>query len=130
MIVENAVLCNKCEDHIFSKTRHDFVECSCGNIAVDGGQEYLRRVGAGIREGYTDLSWSLEDSIYRECVDAAELAVNTGRTAHGIANAVMRALRRRDRIIADGEYRVMADYKDELMVVEPDGTVNRYKKVL
>jgi len=131
MIVENAGLCNKCEDHIFSKHRHDFVTCSCGAISVDGGQEYLRRsVSAEVRGTYTDLSWSLEDSIYRECVDAAELAVNTGRNAHGIANAVMRALRRRDRVIAEGEYRVMADYKDELMVVEPDGTVNRYKKVV
>jgi hypothetical protein len=25
---------------------------------------------------------------------------------------------------------VMAAYQDELMVVEPDGTVNRYKKVM
>jgi|GEM_PF-939951 len=130
MIVQNAVICNKCNDFIFSMNRHDFVKCNCGNIAVDGGQDYLRRVGYGINEGYTNLSWSLNDAIYWECVDAAKQAEDTGRNAHGIANAVMRALRRHDRVIAEGEYRVMADYKDELMVVEPDGTVNRYKKVV
>ena len=30
---------------IESKTRHDFVTCFCEAIAVDGGREYIRRVG-------------------------------------------------------------------------------------
>ena len=77
-----------------------------------------------------DRSWSIEDEIYRECADAAQEAMDTGRNKYGIANAVMRKLRKADRVIADGEYRVMASYQDELMVVEPDGTVNRYKKVM
>ena len=39
------VKCLKCNDIIESKHRHDFVWCSCGSCAVDGGDEYLRIVG-------------------------------------------------------------------------------------
>ena len=45
MIIENKIRCKKCGDIIESKTRHDFKWCSCKSIAVDGGLEYLRRVG-------------------------------------------------------------------------------------
>lgn len=57
-ILKNAVHCNLCDTTIESKHRHDFVLCKCGNIAVDGGKAYLRRVGKGIRiqNSYTDLS--------------------------------------------------------------------------
>ena len=131
MIIQNAVICNKCDEFIFSAHRHDFRECKCGNIFVDGGQEYLRRGGKALEDGsYTDMSWELPEELYRDCALAAQEAVATGRNAIGVANAVMRKLRAADRIIADGEYRVMANYEDELMVVEPDGTINRYKKVI
>ncbi len=136
MIVQNAVLCSKCDDFIVSKHRHDFVTCECGNISVDGGQEYLRRVGGlegtpddGHRT-YIDMSWSIPDDVYKACAEAVDEAKETNRNKFGIADAVMRKLREKDRIIAEDEYRVMANYKDELMVVEPDGTVNRYKKVI
>lgn len=136
MIVQNAVICNKCDDFIFSKHRHDFVTCKCGSISVDGGQEYLRRVG-GLREKtndgrppYTDLSWEIPDVVYRDCAVAAKDAIDTGRNAIGIANAVMRKLREADLIVANHEPRIMATYNDELMVTEPDGTVNRYKRIV
>jgi len=45
MIVRNMAKCDKCGDIIESKHRHDFVWCKCGSIAVDGGHEYLRRIG-------------------------------------------------------------------------------------
>lgn len=128
MIVQNAVICNKCGDCIFSKNRHDFVTCKCGSISVDGGQTYLRRVGD--ITACSDISWSIEDDVYNECAEAAQAAILTNRNKFGIANAVLRALRAHDRVIAEGEFRVMASYQDELMVVEPDGTVNRYKKVV
>lgn len=127
MIVQNAVICNKCDDFIVSKHRHNFVTCKCGAISVDGGQEYLRRVGD--LSAAIDMSWELPEELYRACADVVQDAMHTNRNKFGIANAVMRKLREHDRIIADGEYRVMANYEDELMVVEPDGTVNRYKKV-
>lgn len=128
MIVQNAVICKKCDDFIVSKHRHDFVTCKCGAISVDGGQAYLRRVGD--LSAAIDCSWEIPDVVYQECANAVEEAIETNRNKFGIANAVMRALRQRDRVIAEGEYRVMANYQDELMVVEPDGTVNRYKKVV
>ena len=45
MIKRNAAKCAKCGDIIESKTRHDFVKCSCGAIFVDGGHDYIRRGG-------------------------------------------------------------------------------------
>lgn len=139
MIIQNAVICNVCEEFIFSKTRHDFVTCKCGNIAVDGGQEYLRRVGGGIRAkledgrpSYTDMSWEIPGELYRACAEVAQEALDSRRNKFGIANAVMRKLREFDRIIADHEPRIIAENKDlnELMIQESDGTVNRYKKVI
>ena len=136
MIVQNAVICNKCDDFIVSKHRHDFVECQCGAVFVDGGQEYLRRGGHSFDQGsspnYTDLSWSIDDQIYRDCADAVEQAIDTNRNKFGIANAVMRKLREADRIIADHEQRIMAYNAEleEVMVVEVDGSINRYKKVV
>lgn len=44
MIIRNMVKCNHCGDIIESRHRHDFVFCSCGRVAVDGGHAYLRRV--------------------------------------------------------------------------------------
>lgn len=128
MIVQNSVICAKCDDFIVSKHRHDFVTCKCGAISVDGGQEYLRRVGD--LSAAIDMSWALPEELYRACADAVQDAMDTGRNKFGIANAVMRKLRDAERIIADGEYRIMANHEDELMVVGPDGNVNRYKKVV
>lgn len=60
-IITNKVQCKNCNDVIESKHVHDFVSCSCfrnklGNkgIAVDGGREYLRRIGN--LDNYIDLS--------------------------------------------------------------------------
>ena len=130
MIVQNAASCNGCGDFIVSKHRHDFVECTCGNIAVDGGQEYLRRVG-GLEPGsYNDHSWSLPDKLYRDCADVVEEAKETNRNKFGIANAVMRKLREAGRVIAEDEQRIIAHNPrlDEIMVEEADGTFNRYKR--
>ena len=132
MIVQNAAICNGCGDTIISRHRHDFTMCSCGAIAVDGGQDYLRRVGSLEKGSYTDISWAIPDELYKACGQAVLDAQDTNRNHLGIANAVMRKLREADRIVADHEPRIMAENKDldEIMVVEADGTVNRYKKVV
>lgn len=44
-ILVNKIQCKKCNDIIESKNVHDFKWCTCKSIAVDGGLEYLRRVG-------------------------------------------------------------------------------------
>lgn len=41
----NKIRCKKCGDVIESVHRHDFKFCKCGAVAVDGGQDYCRRIG-------------------------------------------------------------------------------------
>lgn len=58
MIIHNKIKCKKCGDIIESMYRHDFKWCSCGQCAVDGGQDYLSRSYAGKspEESYEELS--------------------------------------------------------------------------
>ena len=44
-ILVNKIQCKKCNDIIESKNVHDFKWGTCKSIAVDGGLEYLKRVG-------------------------------------------------------------------------------------
>ncbi|HUU88363.1 MAG TPA: hypothetical protein VMX17_11520 [Candidatus Glassbacteria bacterium] len=44
-IIRNRAKCALCRKVIESHFRHDFVECSCRSIFVDGGKDYLRRGG-------------------------------------------------------------------------------------
>ncbi len=46
-ILRNSAYCLNCETHIQSLSVHDFRECSCGEVFVDGGLDY-------IRHGWTD----------------------------------------------------------------------------
>lgn len=127
MIIQNAVTCLSCGDFVYSMHRHHFNTCTCGAISVDGGQDYLRRVGA--IDNCVDMSWSLPDELYRACAIAVKDAEDTGRNHIGMANAVLRKLREANRIIAEDESRVLATYNDEIMVEEADGSIHRYKKV-
>lgn len=129
MIVQNAVQCISCGDFIVSKHRHNYVTCSCGAISVDGGQEYLRRIGD--MGSAVEMSWELSDELYNECAEAVQGAIDTKRNKFGIANAVMRKLRENQRIVADGEPLVIAhnQERDEIMVRETDGSYTRYKKI-
>lgn len=34
--------CPTCKDIIYSRANHDFRYCSCGEIFIDGGLEYVR----------------------------------------------------------------------------------------
>lgn len=36
------VVCNECKDFIYSRARHDYHSCSCGNSFIDGGRDYIR----------------------------------------------------------------------------------------
>lgn len=53
-IIKNKIRCKKCKDTVESTHVHDFRWCSCRTVAVDGGKDYLRRVGN--REDYEELS--------------------------------------------------------------------------
>lgn len=59
-ILKNAIRCNLCGDEIESTDRHDYVTCSCGSCAVDGGHDYLRRSFKD-KEYYTERSVVKED---------------------------------------------------------------------
>ena len=56
-LIRNRLKCLRCGDIIESKYRHDFVECSCGALFVDGGLDYMRFGGEGIiNDEYEDLT--------------------------------------------------------------------------
>ena len=93
-IIQNELKCTKCGDIIFSTHRHDFVRCSCGSIAVDGGTAYLRRVGD--MSAAKERSMSLEVDALKACREAVVWGQETGRNDLGIALAVIRALRNHD----------------------------------
>lgn len=63
-ILTNKVRCRKCGDVIESKHRHDYVTCSCGNVAVDGGKDYLKRSVRDGYESYEDLSVSVSGGAF------------------------------------------------------------------
>lgn len=44
-ILVNKIRCKKCGDVIESVSVHDFKFCKCETVAVDGGHDYLRRLG-------------------------------------------------------------------------------------
>lgn len=60
IIKENKAKCNLCGEIIESKYRHDFVCCKCGSICVDGGHDYIRRLGEP--ENITELSTFNEEN--------------------------------------------------------------------
>jgi hypothetical protein len=55
VVITNKAQCRLCEDIIESKSRHDYVRCSCGEIAVDGGTDYRKR-SAGNLSNILELS--------------------------------------------------------------------------
>lgn len=61
-LIRNALRCLDCKDVIESKHRHDFVQCTCGNVFVDGGLEY-QRIGYKWTDGlgYENLSMYGDD---------------------------------------------------------------------
>ena len=53
-IISNKIKCKKCGDIIESKSTNDYKSCSCGAVAVDGGKDYLKRIGK--EKDYIELS--------------------------------------------------------------------------
>lgn len=100
MIIVNKAECLKCGDKPFSTHRHHFAQCSCGNIAVDGGQEYFRRVGSGISDqSWKDLSFELPDEVVEACKEALKWGDETGRNDLGKVLAIFRALNDHKRLV-------------------------------
>jgi hypothetical protein len=54
-IVENRARCLSCGIELVSRHRHDYRECLCGSLSVDGGVDYLAR-GYRDEDGFEELS--------------------------------------------------------------------------
>ena len=63
-IIQNEVQCDNCGDIIHSASVHSCVQCSCGGVTVDGGMEYLRRLGHA--QSYTERSMTLNETTINE----------------------------------------------------------------
>jgi len=46
MEIVRAIKCNGCESVIFSRARHDFHKCECGDVSIDGGFSYVKIGGS------------------------------------------------------------------------------------
>lgn len=90
-IIQNESECGKCHDIIWSASRHDFKSCKCGAISVDGGMDYIRRVG-DLSE-IIERSMSMEQEHLKSVVDAVKYMRESGRNDLGVALGVIRALR-------------------------------------
>lgn len=42
---DNRIQCLNCKQIIESLHRHDYKQCKCGKVAVDGGSDYMKRTG-------------------------------------------------------------------------------------
>ena len=60
-IIKNCIKCKSCGDGLESKNRHDYKQCSCGRVAIDGGRDYLRRCFTSSPDDFEDLSEVLEE---------------------------------------------------------------------
>lgn len=57
----NRAGCQECGDVIESTDRHDYKTCSCGNISVDGGGDYFRRLWKDSRPVQLSCDADVED---------------------------------------------------------------------
>ncbi len=60
-VIKNKVKCLKCNTIIESFHCHDFKSCPCQNIYVDGGTDYIRRLGPGLMDGTIEDLSEFED---------------------------------------------------------------------
>lgn len=90
IIISNQVECLLCGDKPFSAHHHDFKSCKCGNVAVDGGADYLKRTGK--RETWKELSIVIAEDSLNNILDTAQEMVDTGRNTRGVVYGILRQL--------------------------------------
>lgn len=91
-IARNRAKCLVCGDVIESKHRHDFVTCSCGNLSVDGGKDYLKR-------SYKDDRWEDKSEMknaLKDLLDFRSINVKSFAEKNGIASSNMYYMLRND----------------------------------
>jgi len=92
MILSNQARCLKCGDELYSAYTHDYKECSCGEIFVDGGRSYLRH-GYNSRDNYMDLSIVMDDYLAETLTSSLDWCEENGRNLTGQICAIARCLR-------------------------------------
>jgi hypothetical protein len=102
MLLANAAKCLKCGDEIFSAFTHDFKECECGDLFVDGGMSYVRH-GFKNRDNYMDLSITIDDFTFDMMMSSLDWADDNGRNNLGRICAIVRAIRDSGYEITKGE---------------------------
>ena len=90
MILQNQVHCKVCGDEPYSAHVHDYVPCSCGAVAVDGGMAYLKRTGE--YNAMTEMSIEMPSETVLRLVDAIENPPEY-QSSLGTVCALMRVLR-------------------------------------
>jgi|TARA_R110002126_G_scaffold12314_3_gene53651 hypothetical protein len=92
MIIQNQIRCLKCKDEPYSNSKNDLKECDCGAVAVDGGMDYLRRIGNP--EDYREMSVTIPDGVANACNRAINDTIRDtdGKTV-GVMSVVVRVLR-------------------------------------
>ena len=70
MILSNQARCLRCGDEPWSAHRHDFRHCECGAMAVDGGMDYMRRLGNP--QDINEMSIVITNEEYEALVEAVE----------------------------------------------------------
>ena len=88
-IISNQAKCYKCGDTIYSSYRHDYVECSCKAIMVDGGNDYLRR---RVSPHFIEQSISMDKDDF-DVILAYTKEIYKNRNELGILYGVFRAIR-------------------------------------
>jgi hypothetical protein len=69
-----AIHCKSCNEVLYSRAQHDFRECSCGYVNVNGGQHYFKyghAPGAEFSVTEIDVDVSLSD-LYDDWNDMAD----------------------------------------------------------
>ena len=92
MILQNQIRCLKCKDEVYSAHRHDFVTCSCGAVAVDGGMEYLRRVGNA--DDWKEMSITITEGLCLKLTNMIDEATKENKNALGVLCTIARELKK------------------------------------
>ena len=98
-IISNQAKCANCGDVIYSMNRHHYVECSCGAVMVDGGNDYLRR---SVSPHFIEQSLSMDEDDF-EAILSYTKEMYKNRNELGILYGVMRAIRDQGYVIEKKE---------------------------
>ena len=81
----NRIRCAKCRDLLHSKYRHDFQQCKCSAVFVDGGDDYCRMGGET-----EDIIIVADDGTETPCRPAEPKASELTGVSNRIARVILR----------------------------------------